>query len=346
MGIAEAGNRFAPIVPIEKRAALFARHRFAITHQPGAFPASHNLVVQLFDCVQGGPDSQENLARILRAARCVKRSGGIVYAPAAARQRLNFLLGYATHKRRERFASKRNAMNIVREKIVVLESDATSREALHAALQGAGYDVVSFATRRDGLEAARQPGIDLLVLDVGIHLPDTREILAEMRGSAATEGVRLERVARTHALPIAHAASGKRTPRKNAHRRRGPANRAYGFRSARRHRKDDERRRIAGPPPEGRRDRRVDRSCPDGRNLFPLRTQRAKTDAEGQFDHRKARRWDRSRARPAHQDTKGARGAGTRHSRSGRKSRVTGAGQRSERKNGECEFGPGVRSSV
>jgi DNA-binding response OmpR family regulator len=82
-------------------------------------------------------------------------------------------------------------MNIAREKIVVLESDATSRDALQSALQAAGYDVVSFATRRDGLEAARQPGIDLLVLDVGIHLPDTREILAEMRGSAATEGVRL-----------------------------------------------------------------------------------------------------------------------------------------------------------
>ncbi len=83
------------------------------------------------------------------------------------------------------------AMNIVREKIVVLESDATSREALQGALVAAGYDVVSYATRRDGIEAARQPGIDLLVLDVGIHLPDTREILAEMRGSAATEGVRL-----------------------------------------------------------------------------------------------------------------------------------------------------------
>ncbi len=82
-------------------------------------------------------------------------------------------------------------MTSLREKIVVLESDAASREALQSALQGAGYDVISFSTRRDGLEAARQAGIDLLVLDVGIHLPDTREILAEMRGSAATEGVRL-----------------------------------------------------------------------------------------------------------------------------------------------------------
>src|ERR1700690_969274 len=82
-------------------------------------------------------------------------------------------------------------MNTAREKIVVLESDAASRDGLQSALQGAGYDVVSFATRRDGIEAARQAGVDLLVLDVGIHLPDTREILAEMRGSAATEGVRL-----------------------------------------------------------------------------------------------------------------------------------------------------------
>lgn len=84
-----------------------------------------------------------------------------------------------------------NAKAHAREKIVVLESDTASREALQVALQAAGYDVLSFSTRRDGLESARQPGVDLLVLDVGIHLPDTREILAEMRGSAATEGVRL-----------------------------------------------------------------------------------------------------------------------------------------------------------
>jgi DNA-binding response OmpR family regulator/S1-C subfamily serine protease len=82
-------------------------------------------------------------------------------------------------------------MNSAREKIVILEADSASRDALQAVLQAAGYEVVSFATRREGLEAARQPGVDLLILDVGIHLPSTREILAEMRGSAATEGVRL-----------------------------------------------------------------------------------------------------------------------------------------------------------
>jgi DNA-binding response OmpR family regulator/S1-C subfamily serine protease len=82
-------------------------------------------------------------------------------------------------------------MNNAREKIVILEADAASRDALLSTLQAAGYDAVSFATRKEGLDAAREPGVDVLVLDVGIHLPSTREILAEMRGSAATEGVRL-----------------------------------------------------------------------------------------------------------------------------------------------------------
>jgi DNA-binding response OmpR family regulator/S1-C subfamily serine protease len=82
-------------------------------------------------------------------------------------------------------------MNNAREKIVILEADAASRDTLLSTLQAAGYDAVSFATRKEGLDAAREPGVDVLLLDVGIHLPSTREILAEMRGSGATEGVRL-----------------------------------------------------------------------------------------------------------------------------------------------------------
>ena len=50
-----------------------------------------------------------------------------------------------------------------REKIVVVEADAASRDLLLAAIQSAGYEVVAFATAREGLEAARQPGTDLLV---------------------------------------------------------------------------------------------------------------------------------------------------------------------------------------
>lgn len=81
-----------------------------------------------------------------------------------------------------------------REKIVVVESDAASREALDAALRGAGYDVSAFATAREGLEAAREPGTDLLVLNPGLgdgNRAVARETLAAIRGSAATAGIRV-----------------------------------------------------------------------------------------------------------------------------------------------------------
>jgi CheY-like chemotaxis protein len=81
-----------------------------------------------------------------------------------------------------------------REKIVVVEADAASRDLLLAAIQSAGYEVVAFATAREGLEAARQPGTDLLVLDAAVadsNVFSAHEIVATIRGSAVTEGVRV-----------------------------------------------------------------------------------------------------------------------------------------------------------
>src|SRR6204780_1998122 len=81
-----------------------------------------------------------------------------------------------------------------REKIVVVEADAASRDLLVAAIQSAGYDVLAFASAREGLEAARQPGTDVLVLDAAVvdaGAPSAHEIVATIRGSAATEGVRV-----------------------------------------------------------------------------------------------------------------------------------------------------------
>jgi DNA-binding response OmpR family regulator/S1-C subfamily serine protease len=81
-----------------------------------------------------------------------------------------------------------------REKIVVVEGDAASREQLQASIESAGYDVAAFEAAHDGLEAARQPGTDVLVLDPGAVSANwavARETLAAMRGSAVTEGVRV-----------------------------------------------------------------------------------------------------------------------------------------------------------
>jgi len=81
-----------------------------------------------------------------------------------------------------------------REKIVVVEADAQAREVLRAAIESGGYDVSVFATAQEGLEAARQPGVDVMLLDAaadGVTSTGARQAIATMRGSAKTECVRV-----------------------------------------------------------------------------------------------------------------------------------------------------------
>ena len=82
-------------------------------------------------------------------------------------------------------------MAAAREKIVLLEADATSRENLHAALQSAGYEAAANATTREGLDAVHQSAVDILILDAGLRDPNAREFVATIRGAASTEGVRI-----------------------------------------------------------------------------------------------------------------------------------------------------------
>ncbi|MGB0034590.1 MAG: trypsin-like peptidase domain-containing protein [Candidatus Acidiferrales bacterium] len=82
-------------------------------------------------------------------------------------------------------------MNNKREKIVIVEANAANREHLRATLEASGYDVTSFATAREGLDAIRQSGADLLLLDARMGDANARETLAAVRGTAATEGVRV-----------------------------------------------------------------------------------------------------------------------------------------------------------
>ena len=81
-----------------------------------------------------------------------------------------------------------------REKIVVVEADAQTRDLLRAAMESGGYDVAAFGTAQEGLEAARQPGVDLMLLDAaadGVTSTGARQTIAAMRGSAKTECVRV-----------------------------------------------------------------------------------------------------------------------------------------------------------
>jgi len=78
-----------------------------------------------------------------------------------------------------------------RERIAILESDAVTRESLQAALRGSGYEVASFATAHDGLDAIHASGADLVLLDSRLPDSSARETLATIRGSAATEELRV-----------------------------------------------------------------------------------------------------------------------------------------------------------
>ena len=82
-------------------------------------------------------------------------------------------------------------MDSPREKILVVEGDAASRESLHAMLQEAGYEIAAFATTREALDAIHQTAADVLILDAGLRSPSARELLPTIRGAAATEGLRV-----------------------------------------------------------------------------------------------------------------------------------------------------------
>jgi len=85
-------------------------------------------------------------------------------------------------------------MEIIREKIVIVEADAASRASLVSLLESGGWGVSAFPTTREGLDAMQHAGADLLLLDTDLSAadsPNAREMLATIRGSAVTAGVRV-----------------------------------------------------------------------------------------------------------------------------------------------------------
>ena len=82
-------------------------------------------------------------------------------------------------------------MNDTREKIILLEPDAATAGSLQAALQAAGHEVACFSSPTEMLEAARLSAADLLLLDSPAVAPETRELLATIRGAATTAAARV-----------------------------------------------------------------------------------------------------------------------------------------------------------
>ena len=77
-----------------------------------------------------------------------------------------------------------------RERIIILENDASARSRLTQALGEAGYDAVAVSTLAEAMELARQSA-DLLLLDASACSPTAREVIASVHGSEATDGIRV-----------------------------------------------------------------------------------------------------------------------------------------------------------
>ncbi|HXW62177.1 MAG TPA: trypsin-like peptidase domain-containing protein [Candidatus Acidoferrales bacterium] len=86
-------------------------------------------------------------------------------------------------------------MNRDSEKIVIVEAEPTGSGSLVSEIGNAGFDVKGVPTLRDALEAIREPGADLVLLDLAASpTPGTLNgpaAIAALRGSGATEHVRL-----------------------------------------------------------------------------------------------------------------------------------------------------------
>jgi DNA-binding response OmpR family regulator/S1-C subfamily serine protease len=88
-------------------------------------------------------------------------------------------------------------MDNTREKIVIIEADPLTLETLRFALDTAGYDVAAFGSSVEALGAIHGTGANLLLMNAlgrsasGADAPHPRETMATIRGSAATEMVRV-----------------------------------------------------------------------------------------------------------------------------------------------------------
>lgn len=82
-------------------------------------------------------------------------------------------------------------MEASRERIVVVEGDESSRQVLASLLREAGHDVVVLAPGQEGLAATLNTGVDLLVLDADLSELDCCDLLTRLKGSAATQEIRV-----------------------------------------------------------------------------------------------------------------------------------------------------------
>jgi len=81
------------------------------------------------------------------------------------------------------------------EKIVIVAPEPADWRSLVFAMHAGGFDALAFSDVHGALEAVREQGADLLLIDAGISDTAAREAIAAIRGSAATESIRVIAVA-------------------------------------------------------------------------------------------------------------------------------------------------------
>ena len=82
-------------------------------------------------------------------------------------------------------------MTATREKILIVESDDAARQMLAEILREAGYDVLTAGPGSEQLDAALAAGVDLLLLDADLSDLDCCDLLTRLKGSAATQDIRV-----------------------------------------------------------------------------------------------------------------------------------------------------------
>ncbi|MFQ5411861.1 MAG: response regulator transcription factor [Phycisphaerae bacterium] len=75
-------------------------------------------------------------------------------------------------------------MNLAR--IVIIEDEDAIRQGVAAALRAAGYDPIETADGESGLDAARRPGVDLVLLDLMLPKMDGMDVLQSLRKTHAS----------------------------------------------------------------------------------------------------------------------------------------------------------------
>jgi DNA-binding response OmpR family regulator len=71
-------------------------------------------------------------------------------------------------------------------RIVIVEDEAPIRQGIAAALRNAGYEPVEAPDGEAGLAAARQPGVDLVLLDLLLPKLDGMDVLKQLRRTHST----------------------------------------------------------------------------------------------------------------------------------------------------------------